>query len=167
MGRPRKFKGRICRGGHLAITYGGQVTVPPDIFAAELTKATLFRVCCFSHMDLLSRTNVGYHAVNTIIFADRTKTKGTITHPPCMTIQMTGMPIALYSSQKETGSPFKFLGTDQLFVNLRGYCTSYPKSSKISIFCALSQNYQHFFEKQYMHLIVNCPRNSKIVSKLR
>ena len=32
---------------------------------------------------------------------------------------------------------------------LRGYCTSYQK---ISMFCALSQNYQHL-EKFYMHLI--------------
>ena len=28
-----------------------------------------------------------------------------------------------------------------------GYCTSYPKSSKTNIFCALSQNYQHLCEK--------------------
>ena len=33
---------------------------------------------------------------------------------------------------------------------------------KISMFCALSQNYRHLFEKWYMHLIVNCPRNSKM-----
>ena len=30
------------------------------------------------------------------------------------------------------------------FKLLRGYCTSYPK---ISMFCAVSQNYQHLFEK--------------------
>ena len=50
---------------------------------------------------------------------------------------------------------------------LRGYCAPTPKSSKISLFCALSQNYQHLFDKWCMHLIVNCPRNSKIASKLR
>ena len=42
-----------------------------------------------------------------------------------------------------------------------------PKSSKISMFCALPQNYQHLFEKWYMHLLVNCPRNSKITTNLR
>ena len=33
------------------------------------------------------------------------------------------------------------------------------------MFCSLSQNYQHLFENNIMHLIVNCPRNSKIASK--
>ena len=36
---------------------------------------------------------------------------------------------------------------------------------QISMFCALSQNYQHCLEKWYMHLIVNCLRNSKMVLK--
>ena len=43
--------------------------------------------------------------------------------------------------------------------HLRGYYTSYPK---ISMFFALSEKY---LEKWYMHLIVNCQRNSKISSK--
>ena len=42
-----------------------------------------------------------------------------------------------------------------------------PKSSKISMLCVLSQNYQHFFENWYIHLIVNWPRNSKLASKLQ
>ena len=42
-------------------------------------------------------------------------------------------------------------------------CTG-PVLSSISMFCALSQNYQHLFEK-YLHLIVNCPKNSKMVQK--
>ena len=33
-------------------------------------------------------------------------------------------------------------------MSLRGYCTSYPK---ISMFCALSQNYQHLFELKIMY----------------
>ena len=33
---------------------------------------------------------------------------------------------------------------------------------KISMFCALSENYQHLLEKKYMHLTVNCLRNSKM-----
>ena len=33
---------------------------------------------------------------------------------------------------------------------------------KISMFCVLFQNYQHFFEKWYVHLEVNCPRYSKM-----
>ena len=33
--------------------------------------------------------------------------------------------------------------------------------TKISMFSALSPNYQHLFEKWYVHLIGNCPRNSK------
>ena len=48
---------------------------------------------------------------------------------------------------------------------LRGHCTSYPK---ISMFCAVSQNYQHLFEKCCIHLVINypsMPRNSKISSK--
>ena len=51
----------------------------------------------------------------------------------------------------------------EIKLTLRGYCTSYPK---ISMLCALSQNYQYLFQK-YMHLIVNCPRNSKIALKFR
>ena len=47
------------------------------------------------------------------------------------------------------------------FFPLRGYCTSYCQSS---MRCALSQNYQLFFEKKNMHLKVHCPRNSKIGS---
>ena len=38
-------------------------------------------------------------------------------------------------------------GHFNLVANLRGYCTSYPKKLKISLFCALSENYQHLFEK--------------------
>ena len=45
---------------------------------------------------------------------------------------------------------------------LRGYCTFCPK---ISMFCALSQNYQHLFWKMICAILVNCPRNSKIASK--
>ena len=50
--------------------------------------------------------------------------------------------------------PFYIYGSPRL----RGYCTSYPKKL---------QNFQHLFDKWYMHLIGNCPRNSKIASKLR
>ena len=38
---------------------------------------------------------------------------------------------------------------------------------KISTFRALSQNYQHLFEKQYMYLTVNCPRNSKMAFEFK
>ena len=37
----------------------------------------------------------------------------------------------------------------------------HPKQ-KNSMFCALFQNYQHCFEKRYMHPQANCLRNSKI-----
>ena len=37
---------------------------------------------------------------------------------------------------------------------------------QISMFCVLSQNYQHLFEEN-MHLTANCPRNSEIASKCR
>ena len=47
---------------------------------------------------------------------------------------------------------------------LRGYCTSYPKITK---FCTLFQNYQHLFEKWYIHLIVNYSRNFKIALKFQ
>ena len=40
-----------------------------------------------------------------------------------------------------------------LFSSLRGYYT---------LSCALSQTYQHLFQKLYMHLIANCPRNSNM-----
>ena len=35
---PRKFKGEVCRGGHLAVTYGRGVIVPPDFFIAKPAK---------------------------------------------------------------------------------------------------------------------------------
>ena len=54
-----------------------------------------------------------------------------------------------------------------IYAVLRGTAPATPKSSKISMFCALSQNFQFFSEKWYMHVIVNCPRNSKIASKFR
>ena len=38
---------------------------------------------------------------------------------------------------------------------------------QISIFCAPSQNCQYLFENWYMHLIVNCPRNSKIALQFK
>ena len=38
---------------------------------------------------------------------------------------------------------------------------------KISMFCALSRNYQHLFEKWYIHLIVNCSRNSKMTLEFK
>ena len=45
-----------------------------------------------------------------------------------------------------------------LFIYFFGIlCTSYPK---ISMFCVLSQSYQHLLKKWYKHLIVNCPRYS-------
>ena len=46
---------------------------------------------------------------------------------------------------------------------LRGYCTP---NQKLGCFCVLSQNYQHLFDKWYMHLIENCPRNSKLALNL-
>ena len=63
--------------------------------------------------------------------------------------------------------PYSKIGANLGF--LRGYCTSYPqKTSKICMFCALSQNYQHLFDKIISrYLIVNFPRNSKVASKLR
>ena len=45
---------------------------------------------------------------------------------------------------------------------LRGH---YTPNFKLSCFFVLSQNYQHFFEKYRMHLIVNCPRISKMALK--
>ena len=46
---------------------------------------------------------------------------------------------------------------------LRWYCV--PNTKLASFVVLLSQNYQHLFEKQYMHLIVNFPRTSKIALK--
>ena len=40
--------------------------------------------------------------------------------------------------------------------------TAAPPTPQISMFCALSQNYQHFLEKKYMHLIENYLRNIKM-----
>ena len=45
---------------------------------------------------------------------------------------------------------------------VRGYCTL----PQISMFCTLSRNCQHLFEKQQMHLTLNCQRNWNIASKL-
>ena len=58
---------------------------------------------------------------------------------------------------------FYFFTTRNVILHAKGvpYCLC-----KISMFCALSQNYQHLLEKWYMHLIVNSPRNSKMVLKL-
>ena len=47
---PSKFKGRICHGSHLVISYRGWVIVPPD-FSSLCPQAILFRVCCLSCMD--------------------------------------------------------------------------------------------------------------------
>ena len=50
-------------------------------------------------------------------------------------------------------------------VLLRGYCTSYPK---ISMFCALSQNYQHFSKNNaYILWIRTLLKNSEIASKFK
>ena len=50
----------------------------------------------------------------------------------------------LFSSRSARSVHFQLTVQFQWVALLRGYCTSYPK---ISMFCALSQNYQHLFEK--------------------
>ena len=49
-------------------------------------------------------------------------------------------------------------------MGLRGFCTPILK---LACFFALSQNYQHLFLGEKLHLTVNCPRKSKIASKFR
>ena len=39
--------------------------------------------------------------------------------------------------------------------------------TKTFMFLSLSQNYHHLFEKWYIHLTVNCPRNSKMALKVK
>ena len=54
------------------------------------------------------------------------------------------------SALPKTFLKFKQVDNNNLKILLRGYYTFYPR---ISMFCALSQNYQHLFEKWYMHLV--------------
>ena len=66
----------------------------------------LFRITYITHAFRLSHDK---HAA-TKICTDRAKSGGTITRPPCMTIKMAAMSIALHIVVKETpGSPFPIL----------------------------------------------------------
>ena len=62
-------------------------------------------------------------------------------------------------AKHDQGTQLHFHGTIRYF---KGVLHLLPK---ISMFCALSQNYQQLFEKWIIHLIKNCSRNSKMALK--
>ena len=101
---PKKFKGGIGPGGHLAIIYGGQVIVPPHFFVAK--PATKFRSACAA---LLTWTQ----NQATIICTDHAEWSRQIwrynNSPSMMTIKIAATPMALHSGQRP-GSLLTFLG---------------------------------------------------------
>ena len=52
--------------------------------------------------------------------------------------------------------------TDQDTCVDQGFKGELTQKSKLSMFCVLSQTYQHFLEKYWKHPEVNCLRNSKM-----
>ena len=77
---PRKLKGGICCGGHLAITYGEELLYRTTrFFCCYARQAILFRVTCFFRVDFAPK---GY----------ATKSGGAVNSPPYMTLKMAAVP---------------------------------------------------------------------------
>ena len=79
---PRKFKGGICCGGHLAVTYGDELFYLRIFSLLSPPNNSVKRELPLPR-GLKSRTQTGYPAVNhaiTIMCADRAKSEGTIIH---------------------------------------------------------------------------------------
>ena len=77
---PRKFKRGICCGGHLAITYGGELLYLQIFLLLSPPSNFVERELPFPHV-LKSHAHIDYRAVNhaIIMCADRAKSEVTIT----------------------------------------------------------------------------------------
>ena len=62
----RKFKGGICCGGHLAVTYGGELLYLPIFLQLSPPNKFAERELPFQR-GLKSRTNIDYSAVNHMV----------------------------------------------------------------------------------------------------
>ena len=60
--RSKKSKGEICCGGHLAVTYGGELLYL-WIFRSCARQAISLSVCHLSCLDLKSHLHLGYRMV--------------------------------------------------------------------------------------------------------
>ena len=49
-----KFKWEICCGGHISVTYGGELLYLQMFFVAKPAKKCLLSVCCRSRLDLIT-----------------------------------------------------------------------------------------------------------------
>ena len=95
--------------GHLAVMYRGRTIAPPGFYSLLIAPSNFVRcVLPFLH-GLQSCTHLRYHMAM-IICANRAKSGGAVIHPPCTTVKMAAMPIALH--RRDSTNPFKFLGYD-------------------------------------------------------
>ena len=107
----RKFKGRICCGGHLAVTYGSELLYLRIFSSLSLPSNFIKRMLPFL-CGLKSRTHVGYHTVKlaaTIMCTDHAEwlrqNGGTI-------IQELEIEAQKKKKKKTFGSEIPFIGTN-------------------------------------------------------
>ena len=120
----RKFKGGICRGSHLAVTYG--VIVPPDIFIVKPAKQFRYTCVAFLAWTYIMHTFRLLHGKYAAMIRCANhaemiapKFEGTIAHLYVWPSKWPPPPSFNTEVKKRPDSPLKFLGCDTVFQHVQ------------------------------------------------